>query len=137
MPELGDFSALLARREAAAVKVQREQRAAILPRITDIAYKAQTVVDHPGWQFYLDSLETRVQAIKAKRDQTAERMVTGTEMGQALELLKINLNAMDAEMAGLKFAMTLIPEAVTLGHKIAVEMAVEMNGQADAARVAH
>lgn len=89
-----------------------------LPRILDMTHKAQMVIDHPGWQQYADQLTSRVAEIRAKRAATAERMVTGTEMGHDLELLKINLNAMDAEMAGLQYALSLIPDTIQAGENI-------------------
>jgi len=118
MPELIEYQQLLERRAAEKAKHAHEQRAQVVPKVRDVAFKAQTVVDHPGWQFYLDSLETRIKEIEKRRIATAERMVSGTEMGKELELLKINLNAMDAEMAGLRFAQTLIPQAIEQGQQI-------------------
>lgn len=133
MPELTEYQALLARKSAEAAKHVHEQRTQLAPRLKDIAFKAQTVVDHPGWQFYADTLETRIKEIEAKRLATAERMVTGNEMGKELELLKINLNSMDAEMAGLRFAQTLIPSAIEQGQRVIAGV----NGQAAAASVAN
>lgn len=132
MPELSDYQQLLQRRNAEKARHIHEQRTQVMPRVADIAYKAQTVVDHPGWQFYLDALETRIKGIEKRRVATAERMVTGTEMGKELELLKINLNAMDAEMAGLRFAQTLIPEAIKSGN----DVIAGVNSQAAAGSIA-
>ena len=89
-----------------------------MPRILDMTHKAQMVIDHPGWQQYADQLTSSVAEIRAKRVATAERMVTGTEMGHDLELLKINLNAMDAEMAGLQYALSLIPDTIQAGASL-------------------
>ena len=133
MPELIEYQQLLARRAAEKAKHVHEQRAQVVPKVRDVAFKAQTVVDHPGWQFYLDSLETRIKEIEKRRIATAERMVSGTEMGKELELLKINLNAMDAEMAGLRFAQTLIPQAIEQGQQIVTGV----NSQAAAGSVAN
>jgi len=132
MPELAEYQQLLARRAAEKAKHVHEQRTQVIPKLRDVAFKAQTVVDHPGWQFYLDSLETRIKEIEKRRIATAERMVSGTEMGKELELLKINLNAMDAEMAGLRFAQTLIPQAIEQGNSVITGV----NGQAAAASIA-
>jgi hypothetical protein len=58
-------------------------------------------------------------------------MVTGSEMGHDLELLKINLNAMDAEIAGLQYAADLIPKAIKHGQDIAGEVSQAAAGRAD------
>src|SRR3990167_2439167 len=115
MPDYAAYLSIMERRgrmEMAEAKHVHELR---MPRLADIAHKAQTVLDHAGWQMFADKLETRIKEVEAKRTATAQRMVTGTEMGHDLELLKINLNAMDAEIAGLQYAASLIPEAVSAG----------------------
>jgi len=119
MPDLKEYIDLLERRnqsEKEHVRHVFEQR---MPQIMDITHKAQMVLDHPGWQMYADKIESRIKEIQGKRDATAERMVTGNEMGHDLELLKINLNAMDAEIAGLRYAASLIPQALEIGRDIA------------------
>ena len=118
MPERTDFLALMQRMEQAKDQRMLRERDIVLPQIAEIAHKAQTVLDHPGWQMYADKLETRIHEIQTKRDATAQRMVTGPDMGHDLELLKINLNAMDAEIAGLRYAQSLIPQAIELGRDI-------------------
>ncbi len=113
MPNLNDYMNIMDRRtrmEMAALKQSQDQQ---LPRLALITHKAQTVLDHPGWQMFADKLATRIKEVEARRAATAQRMVTGTEMGHDLELLKINLNAMDAEIAGLQYAASLIPEAIS------------------------
>ena len=117
MPELKDYQALIAQREF----TQRPVNVMTLrePRLADITHKAQTVVDHPGWQYFLDALESRVKTLSAERDAIARRMVSGDELGQELERLKIRLNRIDAEMTGLRYAASLIPQAVEFGQKVA------------------
>ena len=88
------------------------KRVEVLPRLADLTHKAQTVVDHSGWQLLLDGIESRIRTIETKRLQTINRMITGTELGHDLELLKINVSVMDAEIAGLKYASSLIPEVL-------------------------
>ena len=131
MPELTDWIMYQDKVKEEAAKHVHEQRTTLLPRIKEIAYKSQTVVDHPGWQFFLDAIETRVKEIEGKRQATTQKMIFGTAMGHELELLKIELNVMDAEVAGLRYAASLIPEAVEVGHKIA-----GVTGQAAAASIA-
>src|SRR3990167_1885601 len=115
MPDYAAYLSIMERRgrmEMAEAKHIHELR---MPRLADIAHKAQTVLDHAGWQMFADKIETRIKEVESRRAATAQRMVTGTEMGHDLELLKINLNAMDAEIAGLQYAASLIPEAVSAG----------------------
>ena len=88
------------------------KRVEVLPRLADLTHKAQTVVDHSGWQLLLDGIESRVKAIEMRRLQSINRMINGTELGHDLELLKINVSVMDAEIAGLKYASSLIPEVL-------------------------
>ena len=115
MPELKEYIALAKSiQDKEQTRHVHELRSA-LPRITDITHKAQTVLDHPGWQFFADSLETRVQAIEQKRAVKTRQMIFGTEMGHELELVKIELNVMDAEIAGLRYAAGLIPDAIETG----------------------
>jgi hypothetical protein len=119
VPEYADYLEILKRRAAAKQQDVRhifEQR---MPQLAEVAFKAQTVYDHPGWQLFADKLESRIAEIQTQRDATAERMIKGSELGQALELLKINLNTMDAEIAALRYAASLIPEAIAHGRLIA------------------
>ena len=115
MPNLSDYMNVMERRSRMEMAAVKQSQDAMLPRLADIAHKAQTVFDHAGWQMFADKIETRIKEVESKRAATAQRMVTGTEMGHDLELLKINLNAMDAEIAGLQYAASLIPEAVSAG----------------------
>jgi len=131
VPELSEYQALLERKKAERATREQEQRRAVIPRALDIAHKAQQVVDHPAWQWYLDRVDQRITQIEAARLTKIESMVHGTAMGHELELLKIELNTMEAEAAGLRYAQSLIAEAVKLGHDIVAETGV--NGQAAAA----
>lgn len=117
MPDIKEYQALLKRSGDLKAFEVRNQQAAILPRIVELTHKSQTVVDHPGWQFYLDSLETRIKAVESRRTVTTNKMVFGTAMGHELELLKIELNVMDAEINALRFAADLIPTAIAEGRK--------------------
>ena len=122
MPNEQDWHALLAKQEAQKRETQQRERLLTLPRLRDVSVKAQQVIDHPGWQHFADLLATRMAEVSKARASFAERMVNGSEMGPQLELLKLNVNKCDAELAGLQYAASLIPDAVTLGQKIAGEM---------------
>jgi len=124
MPEFSDFLAYSKQvQERAEAKKQREV-VAVVPRIREITHKAQSVVDHPGWQWYLDMCESHRVELDVKRKALIERLVTGTDLGRDLEILKINLNTIDAEMAGLAFATSLIPNALEAGNRIIAGVAV-------------
>ena len=125
MPLYNDFRDLMQRSKADEVKHIHEQRAQVIPRLKDITYKAQTIVDHPGWQFFLDSLASRVHDIETERQRIASAMILGPSLGQDLERQKLALNKCDRELAGLRYAATLIPQAVDLGQKVAQTIAGE------------
>lgn len=112
-----DYRALLAKRtpppEPKHIHLLRDA-----PRLAEVTHKAQTVIDHPGWQYFMDAVESRVQTLSAERDTIARRMVSGDELGQELERMKIKLNRIEAEMSGLRFAATLIPQAVAFGQQV-------------------
>ena len=88
------------------------------PRLMDVVYKAETVVQHPGWQYFLDAVESRVATLSFERDNIARRMVSGDEMGADLERMKIKLNRLEAEKSGLRYAATLISQAVDFGQQV-------------------
>ena len=118
MPEVTDYLRLLAKRKADEDKAETERIKSIIPRIREIAEKAQMVVGHPGWQFYADSLETRISEVEKLRKQTTDSMVFGKAMGHELELLKLQLNTMDAEIRALRYAQELIPQAIEQGQRV-------------------
>lgn len=120
MPLYNDYRDLM-QRSKTDVDWHVEQRAQVMPRLKDITFKAQTVVDHPGWQWFLDALASRVHEIETQRTHVATAMIMGPALGQDLERQKITLNKCDSELAGLKYAASLIPQAVELGQKIAGE----------------
>ena len=136
MPELSDYQALLARQDAQKKTEHVHELRTLLPRVTEITHKAQSVVDHPGWHLYLDKLETHIQDIERRRVTTTQSMVHGTAMGHELELLKIELNVMDAEIRGLRYAASLAPQMIDLGNQIATGVGRSAAGSsADHSRV--
>lgn len=123
MPELSDWHAHLAKQESLKREQKQREQLAVLPRLREVTTKAQQVLDSPGWQHFADLLASRMADVRASRATYAERMVTGSEMGAQLELLKLNVNKCDAELAGLQYAASLIPDAVAMGQRIAGEAA--------------
>lgn len=132
MPSLAEYDALMQLRKENQERERQKQAAALLPRVREVAHKAQTVVDHPGWQWFLDSLETRIKEVEKVRASHVERMIFGKELGQDLERLKIELNTMDAEIKALQYAQSLVTGAIDEGNRIVTGV----NGQAAAASIA-
>ena len=115
MPERTEYLTMMAMREAKQQTQHVYTLRAEMPRLMDVTTKAQMVLDHPGWQQYADGIESRVTAIEKARTAKTHTMIFGKAMGHDLELLKIELNTMDAEIAGLRYALSLIPEAIDAG----------------------
>jgi hypothetical protein len=122
MPDVSDWHAFLAKQETANRAKRAREALQTLPRMAEATQKSQQVLDHPGWQHFADLLTSRIAAVKTTRTGFADRMVNGSEMGAQLELLKLNVNKCDAELAGLHYALSLMPQAVEIGQRIAGEM---------------
>jgi len=119
LPNLKDYADLMQRTQQAKVRHVHEQRATIMPAVLDVTHKAQMIVDHPGWQFFLDKIEERVKAVESIRATKMHAMVFGNAMGHDLELLKIELNTMDAEIRALRYAADLVPQVIEVGQTFA------------------
>ena len=122
MPDQREWHAHLARLEQAKRARTQQERLGVLPQMREATQKAQQVLDHPAWAHFADLLETRMSEVRASRTTYADRMVNGAEMGAALELLKLNVNKCDAELAGLQYALSLLPQMVQIGQQIAGEL---------------
>ncbi len=130
MPNIADYHAYVAKHDRDARHVH-EQRTQIMPAVLTVTQKAQTVVDHPGWQFFLDKIAERVKAVEAMRATKLHQMIFGTAMGHDLELCKVELNAMDAEIRALKYAADLVPQVIQVGQEIAGAHSQVAAGRAD------
>lgn len=120
MPEHIDYLKLMDRRAQDAKATQHiHGLRTVLPKVMDVTHKAQTVVDHPGWQWFLDALATRMKSVEQLQTAKREVMIFGKAMGHELELLKIELNVLDAEIQALNYASSLIPDAIKVGQEIA------------------
>lgn len=118
MPEITDYLKLLEKRKRDEAEAETQRLKSIIPRIRDIAERASTIVGHPGWQWYLDSIQTRVKEVEKLREGHVNRMIFGKELGQDLERLKIELNTMDAEIKALKYAQDIVPQAIEQGQRV-------------------
>ena len=128
MPDQREWLAHLAKQEQEKRTRIRTERLGVLPQMREATQKAQQVLDHPAWAHFADLLETRMSEVRASRTTYAERMVNGAEMGAALELLKLNVNKCDAELAGLQYALSLLPQIVQIGQQIAGELSQSAAG---------
>ena len=117
MPNLQDYAAFIKRTGDESTRPAHAQRAQIIPRALDVTQKAQSVVDHPGWQFFLDKIAERVADVERQRASHMHTMIFGPAMGQDLERMKIEMNTMDAELRALKYATDLVPHVLTVGHE--------------------
>ncbi len=131
MPEQNEWHAYLAKQEQRKRAEKAREVAAVAPIVRDTAFKAQQVLDHPAWQWFATQLEARISDIEGGRKAKMNTLVYGTAMGHELELLKIELNTMDAEVAGLRYAVTLAGKAVEMGQQIAGELSQVAAGSAD------
>ena len=117
MPDLKDYIRLTDRQAEREKTEHVHKLRSIIPQLTEITEKARTVTEHPGWQYFLDALETKIVAVDAKKATHVKAMLFGPALGQDLERLKIELNAMDAEINALRYAQTLIPDVLEHGRE--------------------
>ena len=82
-----------------------------------VADQAQIVVDHPAWQLFLNHLQAIVNDLTSKRDAKQAQLLRGSEVNEALTVLKLELRELEAERRGVALAMDLIPELIRRGHE--------------------
>ena len=121
MPEYSDWHAYLAKQEQKKRAEAERAKLAAAPVVKDNAYKARQVLDHPAWQWFAQAIDDRVTHVERTRAMQTNEMIYGSCLGQDLERLKITLNVMDAEIAGLQYALSLCPKAVEMGNDITGE----------------
>lgn len=84
--------------------------------------KAQTVVDHPGWQMYLDHLESICANLREGIEARKRAMIRGDELDADLTRMKLEIRAIEAQLSGIELAMGVIPELIKRGEKAAVNL---------------
>lgn len=77
-----------------------------------IGQRAQTVVEHPGFQMFLDHLEEVRTMTQRERDSLAQQALQGTSLGAELDKLKLQIVSLDGQLKGLGQAIDLIPELI-------------------------
>lgn len=87
--------------------------------MVEVGRKLNTVVDHPGWQEYVDHLESIIAAKTKQREQITKDMLDGDTLGQELEKTKIAALKLGEEIKGLRTAVDLIPELLKRAAKAA------------------
>ena len=93
-------------------KAQREQRLGEVAA----AEKARMVVDHPGWQMYLDHLEAICTNLRNSIEARKTRMIDGNELDADLTRIKLEVRAIEAQLAGIELAMKVVPEIIKRGE---------------------
>lgn len=128
MPSHRDYLELVARQNAAKPKVAQ-------PPLTVALQQARTVVEHPGWQFFLNSLQDRVEKLETQRAGLMRQMIDGAEMGPMLDTLKVALREVNGELRGLQYAASTIPNIVEMGATLTGELLGAAAPRADAVPV--
>lgn len=80
--------------------------------VIEVGRKAQMVVDHPGWQTYVDHVTAIKDNVQARRNKLANDMSETDALGDALAQMKLQLRALDGELKGLSQAIDLIPTMI-------------------------
>ncbi len=88
----------------------------------DLTTKSRSVVAHPGWQLFLDRLASRQDALTKSRDALQRDMMHGPALGHELDLLKLSIQVIEGEIAGLEFAASIIPSMLEAGEQMIKEL---------------
>jgi hypothetical protein len=78
---------------------------------------ARMVVQHPGWQVFLDHLDAHLEVLTKRLATLRDRIVTGVELGDALAALKLESRDLSGEVRGLTLAKQLVPQMIEAGDK--------------------
>ena len=92
--------------------------------MAEMTERARTVVNHPGWQLFLDRVTQRRDLLRRQRATLEREWLDGDALGETLELLKVKIREVKGELAGLDFAMSIVPEMITAGEHLARSVAV-------------
>ena len=80
--------------------------------VIEAGRRAQMVVEHPGWQTYVDHLSAIKDKVQESRDTLANQMAREDALGEELVRMKLRLRELDGQLKGLNQAMDLIPEMI-------------------------
>ena len=108
-----DWHAHQARQEQAV----RRQHA---PQVQAEAHRAQTVLDHPGYQMFLGRLDDQRKTWESRTKALAHELCHGRGLtAERVYQLRADLAHADGWLNGLDVARDLIPEIVKAGQEIA------------------
>ena len=93
-----------------------------LQAVQEVGRRAQMVIDHPGWQTFVDHIEELRRVSSQTREGLVKQMTDGDVLGQELEKLKLRVKALDGEIKGLTQAIDLIPEMIKRAQQAADEL---------------
>ena len=99
------------REKVQAIRYQRQAQ-------IQVGQQARTVIDHPGWQTFVDHLEPARNAVAARINLLATEISDSEDMDVAK--LKLQLHGLKGEKRGLDYALELIPKLITDGETAAV-----------------
>ena len=83
---------------------------------------ARTVIEHPGWQLFLDALDAILVECQGKLIRLKDQMALGMELGPELERLKLESRTLVGHIAGIQMAKDLIPQAIAQGTEAVMKL---------------
>ena len=78
---------------------------------------ARTVLQHPGYQIFVDHLDAQLDALTKRMTVLQDRIMKGPELSDALTALKLEVRDVSGEIRGLLMAKNLIPQMIEAGDK--------------------
>ena len=120
MPEFKDWTDYKARHPEQFAKPGRTPQTP--EALGDLTTKARTIVASPAWQMFLDRLASKQALLRQAKERLQNDMVNGPAMGHELDLLKLSIQALQGEEAGLQFAMEIVPAMLEAGEQMLKEL---------------
>ena len=90
--------------------------------LADLTTKSRTIVASPAWQMFLDRLASRQDLLRKQRNVLQGEMIDGDALGPDLERLKLKIQAIKGEEAGLDFASEIVPAMLEAGERMLKEL---------------
>lgn len=83
-----------------------------------VATKAETVVNHEGWQTFLDHLQSVKDVCATERARLERTIVDGDIFGDGLTAMKLKARELKGKIDGLDVAVNLIPSLIERGKAV-------------------
>jgi hypothetical protein len=77
------------------------------------AERAKSVLDHPGWVFFEQAVQTEIAEVTRQRDLHAASLLASLD--PSVETMRYRLRHLDGLLIGLKYALELMPKAIAEG----------------------